>query len=204
MKDTCYFALSSPQGNDNYFSTLLRLKVDGKSFFRICQCAMICEDCRKLPMDEQIFCGHVTDQPHWLSSKKGARLKQLYKADPATAIKEFGGIVEDKFIPCFPKASLHSLFTQPTFQTTSAPEYIFTCVDPSGGGVSQLAICSGYYDTYKNYVVSFIYQNGPIQYSVFVASSNFSNISILLFSLNGCAFVFSTFGSNTLQQNCWN
>jgi hypothetical protein len=154
MKNTCLFALSSPEGNDNYFSKLINLKVDGKSLFRHVQCQMICEECRKLEMEEQIFCNHVKQTPHWLSSKKGARLKLLYMADPATAIKEFGGIIQDNFVPCFPRDLIHQMFSNPSYLTESAPEYVFITVDPSGGGMSQLAICSGYYTLDGSFVVN--------------------------------------------------
>lgn len=157
MKNTCLFALSSPEGNDNYFSKLINLKVDGKSLFRHVQCQMICEECRKLEMEEQIFCNHVKQTPHWLSSKKGARLKLLYLADPATAIKEFGGIIQDNFVPCFPRDLIHQMFSNPTYLTESTPEYVFITVDPSGGGMSQLAICSGYYTLDGSYVVKPIF-----------------------------------------------
>ena len=116
---------------------------------------MICEDCRKLDREEQILCNHVKQTAHWLSSDKSARLKNLYLADPATAIKEFGGIIEDDFVPCFPKADIERFFQRAPFMTHSSPRYIFVTCDPSGGGMSQLAICSGYYDDLLNFVVSY-------------------------------------------------
>lgn len=116
---------------------------------------MICEDCRKLEKDEQILCNHVKQTAHWLSSAKGDRLKHLYAADPATAIKEFAGMIEDDFVPCFPKAQIEDLFSRPTYITRSTPSHVFVACDPSGGGMSQLAICSGYYDSDLNFVVSF-------------------------------------------------
>ncbi len=154
MKDTALFALSSPEGSQNYFSKLINLKVGGQPFFRVCDCQMICEDCRKLEREKQILCNHVKQTAHWLSSKKGDRLKLLYAADPATAIKEFGGIIEDEFVPCFPKNMIERMFSLPPVVTSSVPQYIFVCVDPSGGGMSHLAICTGYYDE-RDFVVSF-------------------------------------------------
>lgn len=184
MKNTCYFALSSPQGNDNYYSKLLNLKIDGKPFFRICQCAMICDECRKLEREKQIFCNHVKEQPHWLSSKKGNRLKKLYLADPATAIKEFGGVIEDKFVPCFPKHFLSDMFNGPTYKTESAPEYIFITVDPSGGGISQLAVCSGFYDDDLNFVVSFYWSHYILySYSFFKIFKHFNNVVYIVWLL---------------------
>lgn len=162
MKNTSLLALSSPEGSSNYFSRLINLKDPrGEPFFVVCNCFMICEDCRKLERDEQILCNHVKQTAHWLSSAKGDRLKHLYAADPATAIKEFAGMIEDDFVPCFPKAQIESLFARPAYQTRSTPSHVFVACDPSGGGMSQLAICSGYYDDDLNFVVSFIVSCRP-------------------------------------------
>ena len=157
MRNTALFALSSPEGSNNYFSKLINLKIDGEPFFRICDCQMICEDCRKLDRDKQILCNHVKQTAHWLSSKKGQRLKLLYAADPATAIKEFGGIIEDEYVPCFPKELIDQMFKMPPIVTTSVPTYVFMTVDPSGGGMSQLAICSGYYREFDHVVRFFFF-----------------------------------------------
>lgn len=178
MKNTALFALSSPEGSQNYFSKLINLKVDGQPFFRICDCQMICEDCRKLDRDKQVLCNHVKQTAHWLSSKKGERLKLLYKADPATAIKELSGIIEDDYVPCFPKDLIAQMFTMPPILTTSSPNYVFVTVDPSGGGMSQLAICSGYYQE-NEHVVSQFYR-GPMVYSSLAASTKLSTISMTL------------------------
>lgn len=154
VKGTCFFALSTPEGSGNYFSKLFKLtESDGKTpFFRICQCQMICEECRKLDPLEQLNCTHVKDTPHWLSSKDGARLKLLYKADPVRAIKEFGGIIEDSFTPCFPKSLIAQMFSNPPLRTLAPPRAIVITVDP-GAGPSQMGICSGYMDNELNFVV---------------------------------------------------
>jgi hypothetical protein len=179
MKNTALFALSSPEGSQNYFSKLINLKVNGQPFFRICDCQMICEDCRKLDRDKQIQCNHVKQTAHWLSSKKGERLKLLYAADPATAMKELAGIIEDDYLPCFPKDLIAAMFAMPPVVTQSTPNFVFVTVDPSGGGMSQLAICSGYYRE-TDHVVS-----GPITYSSLVDSRKFSSISMALNLLYG-------------------
>jgi len=154
MKNTALFALSSPEGSQNYFSKLLTLKLpDGEPFFQVCDCQLICSDCRKLEREQQILCNHVKQTAHWLSSKKSARINLLYAADPTTAIKEMFGLIEDDFIPCFPKDLIHQCFNAPDYVTKVTPKYVFTTVDPSGGGISQLAICTGYYDEDLNYVV---------------------------------------------------
>ena len=156
MKNTALFALSSPEGSQNYFSKLINLKIDGKPLFRICDCQMICEECRKLEREKQILCNHVKQTPPWLSKKRTGRLMLLYLSDPATAIKEYGGIIEDEFVPCFDRVLLQRMFNNPHISTKSSPQYIYITIDPSGGGTSQLAICSGYYDFDLNYVVRMV------------------------------------------------
>lgn len=156
MQQTALLALSSPEGSQNYFSKLIKL-IDPNTnmpFFRVCNCFLICEDCRKLDLDEQIKCNHVKQTATWLSSKKTNRNKLLYATDPATAIKELAGVIVDDFIPCFPRKHLEEFFQRPAYVTKSSPEYVVITVDPSGGGMSQLAICSGYYDADLSFVVS--------------------------------------------------
>lgn len=155
MRQTALLALSSPEGSQNYFSRLLTLKDNnGHDFFRVKNCNLICEECRKLDKEDQVKCNHVKPQTPWLSESKKDRMKLLYATDPATSIRELYGMVEDDFIPCFDKNDIHRFFSRPAYDTRSTPEYIFVTVDPSGGGMSQLAICSGFYDEALNFVVS--------------------------------------------------
>lgn len=175
MADTALFGLSSPEGSQNFFSKLINLKAGDQPFFRVCDCQLICEDCRKLKPDEQVLCNHVKQQAKWLSSKKGERMKLLYGADSTTIAKEMMGVIADDFVPCFPQDLIQDMFALPSVVTTSSPKYVFVTIDPSGGGVSQLGICSGYYNDELEYVVS-----GPIMYSRRAARSNSSTISIML------------------------
>jgi len=50
MKNTALLCLSSPEGDDNYYSQLLNLRdpILGGPFFRVVECFMICKDCQKL------------------------------------------------------------------------------------------------------------------------------------------------------------
>jgi hypothetical protein len=117
----------------------------------------------------------VKQTAKWLNSKKGQRLKLLYGADSATVAKEMMGIIADDYLPCFPAERIEALFAAPMKKTLSTPKYVFITVDPSGGGMSQLGICSGYYDDELNFVVS-----GPITYSKRAAFSNSVTISMIL------------------------
>lgn len=157
MKDTALLCLSSPEGDDNYYSRLLNLKdpLSGESFFRVFNCFMICKACSKLEREQAINCDHVPQGAHWLSQKKSQRLKLLYKTSPALAMREFGGMVVSDYLPCFRKEEVAYLFDREKHFTQSAPRYIFTSADPNGGGPSHMAICSAYFMS-GTLVVSFI------------------------------------------------
>lgn len=186
MKDTALFALSSPEGSQNFFSKWINLEVNGEPFFYVCDCQLICEECRKLEPDKRILCEHVKQTAHWLSSKKGKRLKVLYGTDSATIAKELMGVIADDYLPCFPADLIKETFAAPAVLTKSSPKYVFITVDPSGGGMSQLGICSGYYNDHMEFVV------GPITYSKRDSLSNPSTISIILCLSYGYRKVFST------------
>lgn len=157
MKRTSLLALSSPEGSTNHFSKWIKLKDPDnpeQTWFRTLECILICEECRKLPKEEQIHCTHVKQPAFWLNQQKSRRFMTLYASNPARALLEYGGTVEDDFIPCFQQEDLIRFFERPTYRVESTPEYIFVTCDPSGGGISQLVICSGYFDDALNWVVS--------------------------------------------------
>lgn len=99
----------------------------------------------KLDRVKAILCKHVKLNAHWLSSRKIAELKQLYKASPEDAIREFGGVVVSDYRPALRKEEVERCFKMDSWICQNTPAYVFTACDPSGGGPSQLAIVSGYF-----------------------------------------------------------
>lgn len=155
MKATSLLCLSSPEGDSNYYSGLMNLKKDnGDSFFNVINCFQICAKCLKLERVKQINCTHIKSTAHWLSSKKIRELKQLYKASPEDAIREFGGIVVSDYKPALRKDEIERFFKMPPVETISPPSYIFTACDPNGGGPSHMSIASGYFSKLGDLVVS--------------------------------------------------
>ena len=155
MKNTALLCLSSPADDSNYYSTLLGLKrPNGDDFFNVVNCFQICKACQKLEREKQILCTHVKSTTPWLSSPKIKDLKILYKTNPEDAIREFGGMVMSDHLPALCKDEIARAFAQERVTTMSPPKYIFTSCDPTGGGPSQLAICSGYYTMFNDFVVS--------------------------------------------------
>ena len=200
MKYTVLIALSSPEGRQNWFSQVINAKNDqGEPLFVYCDCQLICEDCRKLDREQRIQCNHIKQTPPWLSQERTQKWKLISKADPATTLREYAGVIEDDFKPCFPKDLLARMFSNPSTESGHAPKYVFITADPNGGGISRLGVASGYYDENFNFVVSF--QSGPMMYSFFADPSKFFIISTMLYLLNGNSMVLST-NSFTLPKNC--
>lgn len=155
MKNTSLLCLSSPADDANYYSTLMGLKREnGEPFFIVVDCFQICGPCQKLDRAKQILCSHVKSTTPWLSSRKIRDLKALYKSSPEDAIREFGGIVMSDHLPALCKEEVVRAFAQERITTLAPPKYIFTSCDPTGGGPSQLAMCSGYYTALGDFVVS--------------------------------------------------
>jgi hypothetical protein len=155
IMNTSLLCLSSPEGDSNYYSGLMNLKkTNGDEFFNVINCFQICKKCLKLERTEQIKCTHVKSTTHWLSSKKIKELKQLYKASPEDAIREFGGIVVSDYKPALRKEEVQRCFEQPRVPLRNRPAYVFTACDPNGGGPSQMSIVSAYFDTLGRLVVS--------------------------------------------------
>lgn len=154
MKNTCLLMLSSPDVDANYFSSLMNLKKEnGASFFQVIDCFQICKKCLLLERVKAIQCKHIKSTAHWLSSRKIAELKMLYKSDPETAIREFGGVVVSDYRPALRKEEVEKCFKMEPVATMHPPAYIFTACDPSGGGPSQLAIVSGYFTKLGDVVI---------------------------------------------------
>jgi hypothetical protein len=188
MKNTALLCLSSPADDSNYYSSLMGLKkANGDDFFNVVNCFQICEPCRKLPREKQIYCTHVKSTTPWLSQRKINDLKALYKNSPEDAIREFGGLVMSDHLPALRKEEVELAFSQDRVTTMSPPKYIFTSCDPTGGGPSQLALCSGYYNVFGDFIVKFYL----LMYSCSAHSTSDRTYSIMFPAPNEAVSAFS-------------
>jgi hypothetical protein len=90
---------------------------------------------------------------HWLSSRKINELKKLYSSNPEDAIREFGGVVISNNQPALDRNEIARCFAAERVHTESAPKFVFTACDPSGGGPSHMSIASGYFNMRGELVV---------------------------------------------------
>lgn len=83
---------------------------------------------------------------HWKSDHKVNRLKCLYKGKEARALLELGGVVANDFRPAYDMEAIGRLFEHKArYICMSSPPAIVMCIDPNGGGASEMAICSAYF-----------------------------------------------------------
>jgi hypothetical protein len=157
MQNTALCALSSPEGQENYFSRLMELKDPDTDqlFFNVVNCFQICSKCMKLEDDAaRLACRHVKQSAFWLDSRKTQRIKLLYKTNPGLALRELGGLVVSDYLPAFRKEEIAWAFEENERVTLiAAPKTIFIACDPTGGGPSEMAICSAYFAPSGEFVV---------------------------------------------------
>jgi hypothetical protein len=160
MSKTILLALSSPEGGENYYSKLLT-QMDTTTnppipLFRVLEFIMVCEPCRKLSAEDQLKCSHVPQPTRWLSKRKVERLKPVYESQPELGLRELAGIVIDSRRPCFSREDIAAFFSAPAVEIGARnPGVVYVSADPSGGGPSQLAVVSGYFDVTGTFLVSF-------------------------------------------------
>lgn len=154
VEKSAFIGLSSPADSLNHMSKLMKATYEGRPFFKIVDCNLVCESCRLLPTNEEkMACTHVKNAAPWLDKNKGNKYKTLYEDDPATALRELYGMVADGINPCFDKELLNDMFNGTPYVCKSAPSHIFVSMD-FGGGASQTAMNIGYWNNDAEFVVS--------------------------------------------------
>lgn len=146
VKDTAVLAISTPLDAGNFYSQMLELKqVDGVTpLFNVLRINLICEECAKLDLKDQIACPHKQHEiPPWKSSGRQQLVKTLLESNPEMYKREQLGMVTTKNNSAFPSAGVQ------TFQQSSLPlpdleriSHVFVAIDPAGGGSSFAAITS--------------------------------------------------------------
>lgn len=155
IRNTSLLALSSPSGNENYYSKLLNLKdQDGHDFFKIINKQMTCKECMKGSRLQQLSCTHMQTTEFWIEDEKYERTKLLYKDAPGLGLQELAGMITSSYTPCFNEDDIAACFAIPRVVTKSPPGIILMTADPNQGGPSHLAITSVYFDVTWNMVVS--------------------------------------------------
>jgi hypothetical protein len=155
MARTCMIALSTIQGQDNYYSQLLNLRdeITGRPFFNIYKFNLACEAC--IASNKAKDCKHRLDElPDYLAPHKQLQIRQILKQIGLESAleQETLNISSTANDSCFSPALVERLFTKDEFiKRTSKIElaeipYVWCCIDPNSSGSSCVAICSAFQD----------------------------------------------------------
>ena len=155
MARTCMIALSTIQGQDNYYSQLLNLRdeITGRPFFNIYKFNLACDAC--VAANKAKNCKHRLDElPDYLAPHKQLQIRQiLTQIGLESALEqETLNISSTANDSCFPSGLVENLFTKKEFVLT--PDrihlheipYVWCCIDPNSSGSSYVSICSAFQD----------------------------------------------------------
>lgn len=155
MARTCMIALSTIQGQDNYYSQLLNLRdeITGRPFFNIYKFNLACEAC--IATNKAKDCKHRLDElPEYLAPHKQLQIRQILKQIGLEQAleQETLNISSTANDSCFPSVLVEHLFTKDTFIKRAAKlelaeiPYVWCCVDPNSAGSSCVAVTSAFQD----------------------------------------------------------
>jgi hypothetical protein len=121
LKNTSLLALSSPEGNENYYSQLMNLKDKyDRPWFKVINKKFVCDECAKGDRTKQLACDHVPKTEHWISEEKSDRLSVLYGHMEGVGLREMKGMVVSDYQPAFNSEDVANTFKGPRVVTMSA------------------------------------------------------------------------------------
>lgn len=145
VKHTSLIGISTPLGSDNFYSSLLESKKpNGKPLFNVCTITLICEACRAKGLTDS--CPHNNETPPWKTNERQELVKTLMANDKAMYQREQLGVVTSQGNSCLDRDSISEMNRPESFFRVvrgQAPREVFVVIDPCGGGMSCLAICTG-------------------------------------------------------------
>ncbi len=150
---TALYCISTPQNDENFYSRLLETKnlqgtgAQGNVF----QFYLACEAC--MEAGKAATCEHKShEMPQWMNTTTHSLVRNMYLQMGQQDIleQETLGTVNSSHKGAFPVHKLKYLFTQmkpiPYGKLSEDPLVIYSAIDPTGGGYSDLAVATGIYD----------------------------------------------------------
>ena len=144
VNGTSIVAISTPLGEDNWYSELIQKKMDdGSQLFNVIQYSLVCPECRRKGQSAQ--CAHRMDLlPPWKSESRQKLVKFLLGGSEDMFLTEAMGEIASSKSRCFTEESvdnfaLHPLHPLPSLHSTQT---VYISIDPTSGVRSELAIAS--------------------------------------------------------------
>jgi hypothetical protein len=155
---TAVLGISTPQGEDNYYSELVDLVdiYDNKPIFKTIHVRQACQAC--IDNDIADKCKHLRDQlPSWKPIGNQDKVEAIMgAANKDTFIRENQGVIKGSSSCVFRKKTIEKFASRPFYEFTRKPSIIYIGIDPSGGGdQSHYAFVSMAVEN-NQYVVSFV------------------------------------------------
>ena len=142
VNKTAVIAISTPDDELNYYSSLMELKDEfGNSFFKTIRVGLSCDVC----MAAGIVCMHKLRRlPPWKSAARQRRIQKILEQDEILMKRETQGIIiSTNCTYCFEAPIVNEFVAREPYQFKFPLPVIYTAIDPGGGGVtSDYAIMS--------------------------------------------------------------
>lgn len=144
VKNTTLLAISTPLGDENYYSAMLKMKrPNGVPLFNTVEVRLMCQKCKEEGKTE---CPHSDGLPPWKTGDRQKLVQQLMENDKAMFMREQLGIVTSANSCAFHVPSIHTLGCETNYvedNEIKTPDTVYIVIDPCGGGASGMAIISG-------------------------------------------------------------
>ncbi len=150
VNNTALLAISTIQDEDNYYSQLIEMKNLDRTgpMFNTFKFFNTCDKCRAI--GKSASCKHLnSERPHWMSDSRKDIVKHMYNQIGLGSLgeQETSGVVTSIHRTAFPGHVVARMFAEHSLCTTAeitwAPQIVYTAIDPTGGGNSDLAVVSG-------------------------------------------------------------
>jgi hypothetical protein len=156
VNGTSIVAISTPLGEDNWYSELIQKKMDdGSQLFNVIQYSLVCPECRKKGISAQ--CAHRMDLlPPWKSESRQKLVKFLLGGSEDMFLTEAMGEISSSKSRCFTEESLDQFLLYPlvNIPPLSSERTVFISIDPTSGVRSELAIASLFFTNTGDICVS--------------------------------------------------
>ena len=141
MRESVILCISTLLVHNNIYSKMFEVcRPDGTLLFENISVRMICDECLKTERPEE--CTHKTSElPRWISTDNIEDIKILLQDDPELLLQESMGISADTTTRAFSEDHIQAWVSRPPVRGDYF-RYIYTAVDPAGGGASAFAICT--------------------------------------------------------------
>jgi len=145
--------ISTPLSDDNYYSQLSELKNENeKPLFKTLSINLICDACRKKD-ENAIQCVHrLASLPAWKSQKNQEKVKRIMASVPELYAREALGVTTSEKFGVFSKQQAAAI-TRLSKKKLDMTMPIYVVIDPTGGGMSKMAMMSIGFSDDKDYVI---------------------------------------------------